>query len=219
MKMNICIVGWFWTPEFLNIVSRIQHKHPAFIVAHNEPSSPPPIPYCTIPNIGLEFGAYDFFIKKVWKGKSNVFFTHDDSIVSETKLKVFDRISAIKHDCTYLFRDMSEEEANGGKHGRAIFCSKKFLDYIIEDNNGFWHDEENKGFSGAKGQPHMFRKDGSRINFNVGIHTFHKYLGKVRDRKIGLDVVNRVYFPDYECGRRGTWRHKEREWERYGDKK
>jgi hypothetical protein len=201
-NLNICIVGWFWNEDFLNLVSRVQHKYPAVVIAHREPIFPPPIPYIMRENVGLEFGAYNYYLEEIWDGKSNVLFTHDDTRITKAgarKERIFLRIAAIKHDCAYLFRDLCEDEANGGKHGRAIFCSSRFLKYL-KNNGSIWYDKENFGYSGA---------------INVGVHTFHSNLGKIR-RKTKLDVVNRVYFPDYECGRRGVWRHKEREWAKYG---
>ena len=165
-----------------------------------------------------------------------MFFTHDDTVVGG---KVFDEIAKIRHDCAYVFRDEAEERSNGGKHGRAIFCSARFLKLILnyecnchqakdrEDRHhhegailkgtgphkGFWYDPENKGF--VSGRP-----DYGRRHYNEGIYHFHWILGRVRDGKCGnekgaYDVVNRVYFPEYNSGRRGDWRHVERERKRW----
>jgi hypothetical protein len=211
--MNICVVGWYWDKDFYSVVSGAKKKHSIIVVAHREPTIKKiPVSYVVIPNIGLEFGCYSHYLTDIWTG-GDTFFLHDDTRIAGSK--VFDKISETKFDCAYVFRDRFEEEANGGKHGRAIFCSDKFLEYL-KSNGGFWYDKENFGYTGHKGQKRPNRKDGSPINFNVGIHTFHKTLGKIRNKKIGLNVVNKIYFQEFEAGRRGTWRHKDREWERYG---
>lgn len=215
--MKICITGWYFEEEFLRQLHQIQHKYSVYLVCHREPPFYLDLPYQVIPNIGLEFGIYNFYLETLWDGESDILFAHDDTVITGGDCHyVFDRIASIPHDCAYIFRDWAEEKANGGKHGRAIFCSVKFLKKLKEDGN-FWYDKENLGYIG-NGQPRPYREDGSPIDFNVGISTFHRYLGRVRDAKIGLDVVNRVVFSEFEAGRRGTWRHKEREIARYGNK-
>ena len=213
--MRICVVGWYFDPKFIQVLQRIQHIHSVYIVCHKQPDFYFDIPYYTIPNVGLEFGCYDWYLRTIWDGVSNVLFTHDDTKISGT-LDVFKEIAllGLSYDCTYIFRDLSEEKANGGKHGRAIFCSAKFLRHLLL-KDGFWYDKENLGYIGH-GQPRPTRNNGKPMDYNTGIYTFHRMLGKVRDLKVGLNVVNRVYFPEYECARRGTWRHKEREIARYG---
>ena len=241
--MKICVAGWYFEPMFYMALSMVRDKYESFIVAHK------PIPDyfirywglkgLEIPNIGLEFGCYDWYLKVRWDGKSNVLFTHDDTLVRD--VEVFDEIAKIPHDCAYIFRDYAEEMANGGKHGRAIFMSARFLKFtknyecnchqakgFIDEHHhkgqwlegtgkhkGFWYDPQNRGH--VAGKPPL----GVR-HYNESIYHFHEYLGKIRDGKCGnspMDAVNRVYFPNYECGRRGEWKHKDREIKKYGDKK
>lgn len=211
--MNVCVAGWYWNDQFLSVLNEVSKKHFVYIVAHNEPKKAIYVTYKTIQNIGLEFGCYNYFLMNTWID-GNTLFVHDDTTVSGPE--VFDRISEISHDCAYIFRDRFEEEANGGKHGRAFFCSKRFMRYL-KDNGGFWYDKENFGYTGAKGQQRPVRRNGKPINFNEGINRFHKMLGIIRNNnELEFDVVNRVYSQDFEAGRRGTWRHKLREWTRYG---
>lgn len=235
--MNICVAGWYFFDQFYDALLCVRWKYPVFVVAHK------PVPerfrifrHKYIMNIGLEFGCYNYFLMNLWNGKSNVLFTHDDTMIGD--LAVFDKIAALPHDCAYIFRDYAEEAANGGKHGRAIFMSARFLEFTknyecdcieakgYEDKHhhigqflegqgkhkGFWFDSKNCGHVGGK-PPLGIR------HYNRSVEHTHSYLGLIRDGKCGnppMDVVNRVHFPEFECGRRGTWRHKEREIERYG---
>ncbi len=214
--MKICVVGWYFEPGFMVVLKQIDPVYPVTIISHRSDSNLNPVSnslkmFC-VKNVGLEFGAYNFYLMRVWDERSSVLFTHDDTRVSD--VGVFDRIAEIQHDCAYIFRDWAEEKANGGKHGRAIFCSARFLHHL-KTKGGLWYDADNFGYIGNS-QPRPNRPDGSPIDFNEGVNRFHRYLGRVRDAKLGLDVVNRVCFKEYQCGRRGTWKHKEREQARYG---
>ena len=196
--MKICIAGWYLEKQFLDSCYRVRNRYESFVVSHKKAHRKDfrGINYRIIPNIGLEFGCYDYYLKNIWDGKSDVFFTHDDTVVGG---KVFDEIAKIRHDCAYVFRDEAEERSNGGKHGRAIFCSARFLKLILnyecnchqakdrEDRHhhegailkgtgphkGFWYDPENKGF--VSGRP-----DYGRRHYNEGIYHFHWILGRVR---------------------------------------
>lgn len=211
--MKICIVGWYFDKEFISLLHRVNVNYPVFIVCHRPPEFYFDLPFVEVDNVGLEFGAYSWYLDNVWDRTGSVFFCHDDTKIGSAE--TFDSIAQITHDCAYVFRDEAEERANGGKHGRAIYCSAAFLTKLSEDG-GFWYDEENLGYNGS-GQPRPIRADGSLMDFNAGIFTFHRYLGRVRDAKLGLDVVNRVFVNSFEAGRRGTWRHKGREHARYGN--
>lgn len=211
--MKTCVVGWYYLIGFMDSLREINNRYPVWIISHKSQMELSPynwrgLKIMSIENIGLEFGAYAFYLTNIWDGKDSVLFTHDDTRVEN--IGVFDRIADIPHDCAYIFRDMAEEKANGGKHGRAIFCSAKFLHQLRADG-GFWYDKKNRGYNGA-GQVRPVPD----MDFNAGINHFHQYLGRVRDSKIGLDVVNRICFEGYECGRRGTWNHEKREKARYG---
>ena len=226
--MKICVVGWFLGEDFYAALKRVQY--PTIIISHNDDEEKVKslnLPYRMLENIGLEFGAYDYYLKNVWDGESDVLFTHDDTQVSDDS--VFDRIAALggQLDQAYLFKNKNEEVNNGGKHGRAIFMSAKLLSFMLNyecdckeakdyfDNHnpkdvlkgcglhtGFWFDSNNYGH--ASGKP----PKGVR-HYNEMIYHFHKYMGWVRDKKLGnepMNVVNRVYFPEYDCARRGKFR-------------
>jgi hypothetical protein len=244
--MEICVAGWYFKDNFIEVLNKVYPKYKITIVSHLDSDSDfyyiNRIPVLPIPNIGLEFGIYDYYLKKIWDGKSRVLFIHDDTEVEDPN--VFDAIAGLRHDCAYLFRDMAEEKANGGKHGRAIVCSPRFLDFVrnftcdcmwlperddphnrgqrlpkLEPHKGFWFDPYNKGHVSGK-PPFGIR------HYNEGIYHFHWFLGRIRDQRCGpqqgwpnpkikMDVVNRVMIGGLLAGRRGCWKHVDREKRRY----
>lgn len=250
--MEICIAGWYFDKKFLGVMDFINRetKHSVYIISHlpaNNNGDVGSLIVESIPNVGLEFGCYDYYLKNVWNGSNDVLFIHDDTNIKDPV--VFDSIADLGVDCAYIFRDSAEEKANGGKHGRAIFCSKRFLDFLIgfectchqstdrEDvhhnkgtilkgqgpHTGFWFDKDNTGH--VAGKPPV----GIR-HYNDAIHHFHWTLGRIRDQRCGpkqdwpnpkekMDVVNRVFFSDVVAARRGCYKHIEREQKRYGVEK
>jgi hypothetical protein len=248
--MQICVAGWYFDRGFLNSLSNVQDKFRTTIISHlpdayerYELNGARVIP---IPNVGLEFGCYDYYLKNAWNGRDDVLFMHDDMKIKDPS--VFSSISKLDIDCAYIFRNYAEEKANGGKHGRAIFCSARFLAFLIDftcvchqsedredvhhnkgtilkgqgPHTGFWFDKDNTGH--IMGKPPV----GIR-HYNDAIHHFHWVLGRVRDQRCGtkegwpnpkekMDVVNRIFFSDLVAARRGCYKHIEREQKRYGDK-
>lgn len=241
--MQICVVGWYGHKDLYALLELCEY--PVTVISHKKENDYLSLPTVNIPNIGLEFGCYDYFLNKVWVA-GDVLFMHDDMIVDD--LSVFDRIFELEHDCAYIFRDYAEHRANGGKHGRAIYCSHRFLKLIKEtvckchwceekkdvhhnpdgvlplindgSHQGFWFDPYNEGH--IAGKPPV----GIR-HYNSAIDHFHWTLGRIRDQRYGdkslwpnpkekMDVVNRVYFSDIIAGRRNCWKHIDREKQRYG---
>lgn len=231
--MNICIVGWYFYDDFYSVMRKVNKTHDVSIVSHkyefNKLQSYN-IPYITIDNIGLEFGAYDFYIKNCWDKESDVLFMHDD--IEITDIQVFDRIEKdMKEkniDQSYIFTDKEEEKNNGGKHGRSIYMSAKLLNFMLNykfkteesidhvDNHhnigtllkgtgeyyGIWYDPNNNGHT--TGKPPI----GVR-HYNEMIYTFHRTMGRIRDRRYGnekMNVVNRSFYPEIHCGKRGKFK-------------
>jgi hypothetical protein len=240
--MQICVVGFYGHQDLCALLGTV--PYPVTVISHNKENDYNGLPTINIPNTGLEFGAYDYYIKNVWTHGS-VLFMHDDMLIED--MTVFDKIFSLKHDAAYVFRDYAEHAANGGKHGRAIYCSGRFIDFIrnckcechwcwekedvhhnpltilpgiTSPHTGFWFDPNNEGH--VSGKPPV----GIR-HYNSAIEHFHWSLGRVRDQRCGdkslwpnpvekMDVVNRVYFSDMVAGRRNCWKHMDREYARYG---
>ena len=232
--MNICVCGWFLLPELMAQLKKVSEKHDVYIVSHSQNKALLDtfgINYCIIPNVGLEFGAYDHYLKNIWDGKSDVLFMHDDVKISD--ISFFDEISQTKYSQAYVFKSEHEAKCNQNMHGRGIFCSGKFLDLTMQyqcrqcgqandrfdthnpdtlllgcgPHRGFWHDIRNLGHS--KGKPPA----GIR-HFNDGIYHFETYVIRM-DGKIHLGVrifSGRSIINDkFDAGRRGEWLHRKRE--------
>jgi hypothetical protein len=231
--MDICIVGWYFYDSCYSIMREINKTHNVSIISHKfefDKLQSLGIPYVTIENIGLEFGAYDYYLKNIWDKESDVLFMHDD--VEITDIQVFDRIEkdmkSKNIDQSYIFTDIDEEKRNGGQHGRVIYMSAKLLNFMLNykfkteesidhvdthhnigtllkgtgEYSGFWYDPNNNGHT--TGKPPI----GVR-HYNEMIYTFHRTMGRIRDRRYGnekMNVVNRSYYPEIHSGRRGKFK-------------
>lgn len=229
--MKICVCGWYYYDEFYKSLGEIRDKYDVTIIAHNDNKDKLDtygIPYIIKENVGLEFGAYDYYLKNVWDRESSVLFIHDDAAIKD--LIAFDKVAELDSqgiDQAYIFKSEAEQVNNGGKHGRAIFISKKLLTFMVQyeckceqsvdhydshnpdtvllgtpPHTGFWFDHLNKGHSNGK-PPKGVR------HYNEMIYHFHRYLGRVRDKRFGneqMDVLHRVIIPEIDCARRGQFR-------------
>jgi len=185
--MNICLAGWYFHKSL--IVGLDNSRCPVFMVAHREPTNRIAIPYKVIPNTGLEFGCYDWYLKNEWKAGS-ILFMHDDAEITEGALS---EIAKLNRDQCYLFSSEQEAKANGYAHGRAMFCSEKFLSRLKEDG-GFWFDEGNHG--------NIAPTTADSPNYhNIGIQTFRAYLNSLPQDI--FKVSKFAVVPGLRCAYRG----------------
>ena len=177
--MNICVAGWYYSKDFLDMVNG-----KCFVVGHK----PNPAADVMIPNVGLEFGCYDWYLKNKWQS-GDVLFIHDDNEITENAL---DLIASLDRDQVFLFTSQQEAMANGMAHGRAFFCSEKFLKRLKEDG-GFWFDEGNHG--------DIEPTSANKPNYhNSAIQIFRQYLMSLPKEY----TVNRMAIvPGLKCGYRG----------------
>jgi hypothetical protein len=146
-----------------------------------------------IPNVGLEFGCYDYFLKDRDIGwySGPVLFIHDDTEITEAAL---DAISRMTVDQAFLFSSAADAEANGKAHGRAMFCSEKFLTRLKSDG-GFWYDERP-----CDGKPIPATTATEPDWHNAAIQVFRAYVESLPDEF----TVNRVAIvPGLKTGYRG----------------
>lgn len=183
--MKICVAGWYFNDHLLKTLD--ESGFDAFLVAHRPFKGE--FPHAVIPNVGLEFGCYDWYVKNKWKD-GPVLFIHDDNEITPQALKLVAAIRDI--DQCYLFTNQQEAEANGFCHGRAMFCSERFLKRILEDG-GFWYDEGNHG--------DVAPTTADSPNYhNAGIQMFRAYLNSVgRELKVSRLAV----LPGLKNGYRG----------------
>uniref|UniRef100_A0A6H1Z963 Glycosyltransferase n=1 Tax=viral metagenome TaxID=1070528 RepID=A0A6H1Z963_9ZZZZ len=212
--MNICILGWYYDLDFMRVLEAIHPKYPVHIVGHR-PNAVSPLPTTVIENVGLEFGGYDYYLKNLWDGINPVFFTHDDTLV--TDMVVFDKIAKIDKDFSFIFYNNRESLSCMGAHGRAFYCSPRFLEHIkshpckcdMEPKNhtGFYFDPANKGKVTVDGETIMDYTaicDGD--SYNKGIKHLYFQLHTLKGNnylmdkpwKFGEDIL-----PDYQYGYRG----------------
>lgn len=220
--MKICICGWYFKTDndILSALQTLAQKYSIFIVSHRtdleskaklEASG---LPFTMIPNVGLEWGAYDYYLKSVWDGESPVLYMHDDVKIND--FSEFDRIAALETECdqAYIFCDEREDRENQHRHGRMIFISKtamrqmlnticecqKAYDFIDITHNhgkvisgsgphtGFWYDAYN--FGHTRGKPPL-------------IYTIHHEFSQVDDPKTIWHYNEGIYHFDRQMGNLG----------------
>lgn len=128
--MKICVCGWYYEPRLMDVLREVNSRYPVTIIAHKPPEkSVVGLQVVETANVGLEFGAYDHYLKQYWDGENSVLFMHDD--VDIVDASAFDNLAAIAHDQAFVFRDEADGKANQNFHGRMFFCSEKFLKAIL----------------------------------------------------------------------------------------
>jgi len=198
--LGICVCGWYLKEydEFYMMLHKLHHKEniPVYIVSNkNDPFlNDMDLPYSLRDNTGLEFGAYDYYLKNIWDEKSDVLFMHDDIVIHPFIRKfeilpperIFDHFKNMDIDHAYIFNSRAGDVENDGKHGRMFYMSAKILRHIKEDG-GFYYDDGNNGGTMTK-------------HYNVGIEMFDKKLSLVQNQ---FDVKNKFYIRALELIKRG----------------
>ena len=165
MRIKICVVGWYYLEKIYEQLSR--SKFDIHIVAHcyNKILDKLKLKYTLIENIGLEYGAYDWYIKNIWSSKNqdDVFFMHDDIEILDFDNFIYSNYCKIKK------REISYEifGKKGNMGQRFFYMSFKMIRIIKKENNGIWYDKENFGYNSRHSLPqHWYpgrHNDGARI--------------------------------------------------------
>jgi hypothetical protein len=189
--MNICVAGWYFNRALMDALIKFQQSMPVDIVAHRpEPvwdhGIIMPIVCHQIPNKGLEFGCYNYYLEFVWPEEGNTLFIHDDNEITQ---EAFDVIAGMTVDQAFLFGSEEEIKSNGGAHGRAILCSERFLKQLKSDG-GFWYDESQNGTQPTTKGPDYH---------NNAIQVFRAYCIWQEDMVTNKAIV----VPGLKCGYRG----------------
>jgi hypothetical protein len=199
--MNICVCGWYGREfdDFYMTLYKAHKKCPVTVVAKKEDPywEEMALPYVVMDNVGLEFGAYDYYLRNIWQGGSTLF-THDDvkllPIIRDFKTapmeNIFEKFAEIPYDQAYIFTNRAEDVFGHGIHGRVIFMSDKLLNHIKPE--GIWHDQHNQGITDHSQ---------SKYNYNAGISKFDEMM--VEAGKQGFTTKVKVYAPAYWSGYRG----------------
>lgn len=206
--LSVCVCGWYLA-EFDGLYRALFKAHafrgiPVHVVA-NKPAvylDVAGLPYSLRPNAGLEFGAYDHYLKHIWDGESDVVFMHDD-----VDLLPFVKDGAVRppeeswdvfvdpgYDQAYVFRDRAEDVVNDGKHGRMLFMSARLLEFFRE-KGGIPFDEANEGYTSGK------RPEGVKP-YNYAVMHYDFLLDEAKGR--GMSVRQPVYLPRFAASHRGV---------------
>jgi hypothetical protein len=220
--MKICVVGWHYNKQFYEVLKEISTKYEVFVVAHRDNDILHAFDHHIRENTGLEFGAYDWYLKNKWDKQSSVFFIHDDTEALPVAFDYVANLDLCNVDQAYINFDE-------GGHGRAIFISAALLTYLlnttcngcqycresrdrynpattlsaITPHNGFLYDPNNTGHTTGTPPPTV-------RHFNFAIHWFHKTMCNLRtvDRLDGKrdkwSVVNRLVVPEFDLYKRGN---------------
>ncbi|MBW2621273.1 MAG: hypothetical protein JRD68_00075 [Deltaproteobacteria bacterium] len=208
--MQICVCGWYFRPDFYALMREVNKKYSVTVINHQDTPLKweYKLSWHLCPNIGLEWGAYDFFLKTAWDGESAVLFLHDDirfrPVIKNYELIepiiIFDTIEQFEFDQVYFFGSLEEATKNYGIHGRAFKCSAVFLKSLLEQNNGFWYDENNDGH--IQGTTPNYCE-----HYNKADYKFADFIKELKCRSNGLlDAGHYVILPALDCAVRGRFR-------------
>jgi hypothetical protein len=164
MLFNICIAGWYF---------RDTNLKNAVVVAHRQGETKHEMHL--IPNIGLEWHCYNFYLQNIWKS-GDVLFSHDDNWIESIN-------PDYETDTTYIFRDRADElNSMGrhpyGRHGRLIYVKEHIAEKLKRE--GIWFDRTNAG--STKG-----------ASCNDGILAFDKQVNRLGSVGVAYEDVNLGY--------------------------
>jgi len=206
--MKICVCGWYFNEKFYASLWRVNHKYPVFIMAHkdHEMLKICDLPYMVIENKGLEWGAYNHYIKNIWDEKDSVLFMHDDMDllpfvknyeITPSEL-VFNFLSEISSDQAYIFQNRREDVLNYGRHGRMIFMSERLL-FLLKKDKDLPFDHNNNGYVGEGEKP-------ENVKFhNFGIMAIDEKFKEIQEQRPGWKLQQKLYFPSIDMGYRGKF--------------
>ena len=173
---KICVVGWHYFKELYKFLS-VYYLDDVHIVAHryNKILDKYKLNYTVIENIGLEFHAYDWYIKNIWDKKSNILFMHDDIKILKIKdfiIRNYNKIKKRKLGQAYI----SVKKVRGG--GRCFYMSKRFIQLMKKEYDGIWYDKENTGYVSRKTQPEEWHPR----RYNDGACKFEEMVAKLGEK-------------------------------------
>jgi hypothetical protein len=196
-RMQICVCGWYYTPELYQSLLSVCRRFDLVVVAHR-PGETLGLPSIVRENTGLDWGAFSHFLRQAWEGEADVLFLHDDTAVHGD---FWDDVLAIEHDQAFIFRDESEYEA-AYSHGRAHFASARFL-RLVQTAGGIWFDEGNRGFIAA-GPSWSENPPPGCMDHNAGIRAYTEQAKSIGMAHPNLSVNQPVYSTNISLGRRGA---------------
>ncbi len=193
-KPKICVVGWYFFENFYKELKKSELD--IFVVAHQTGDALKGLKHRVNPNVGLEYGAYNYYINNIWDGKSDVFFMHDDMEAVE-----FDDL------ILSLYKEFKRKKAGqgyvaSGPHSgvgeRFFYMSSKFIKIVKKEHNGMWYDEENLGYVNKHSMPKHWKPN----RYNDGGPKFTEMVKDI-ERRYGFIVFYNLMEERLSLYRRG----------------
>jgi len=144
-KNKICVVGWYFLNNFYRKMEKNLFDTHIIAHRHHEILNSKKFKYDLIKNIGLEFGAYNYYIRNVWDKKSNVLFMHDDVVIKTTK-----GLNDIFEGCKKIDYVSVRNNLKFSGGGRCFYLSNKMISLLLKDFGGIWFDVYDRGYIWGK---------------------------------------------------------------------
>ncbi|HMK59923.1 MAG TPA: hypothetical protein VK452_02115 [Dissulfurispiraceae bacterium] len=197
--MKICVCGWYFYEDFYMVLKSVYPAFDIMIIA-NKPGDTLGLPYILRENIGLEWGAYSYYLDNCWDGTSSVLFMHDDTKVDSD---FFTRIQRNTFDQAFIFKTEFDYQQSYS-HGRAFYASAPFLQ-LCRENGGIYYDKGNKGFI-APGYSWSTTPPEGCKDHNVAIREFTQFCKGIAAEYPDLTVNKQIYDSTISLGIRGKFR-------------
>jgi hypothetical protein len=195
-QTQVCVCGWYYRPDFYEALRSVSDRVDITVVA-NRGGDTRGLRTLERENIGLEWGAFCYFLIRAWNAIANVVFLHDDTYVTD---RFWGDVERIAYDQAFIFRDVSEYES-AYSHGRAHFASARFL-ALVRASGGIWFDPGNRGFIAA-GHSWSEAPPPGCLDHNAGIRAYTELVKRIGVENPTLSVNREVYSESVYLGRRG----------------
>jgi hypothetical protein len=197
-KMQISICGWYFYKDFYATLNSIRTSFDIVIIA-NKPGDTSGLPYILRENIGLEWGAYAYFLDNCWDGNSSVLFMHDDT---KADPDFFLSILETTIDQAFIFKNEFEYRRSYS-HGRAFYASARFLK-LCRQYGGISYDKGNSGFIAPGYSWSVTPPQGSK-DHNYAVREFTKLVKQIAEEYPDMSVNKQIYAPNICLGTRGKF--------------
>lgn len=206
--MQICVCGWYYYTDLLYVLDEViaEGEHEVMIVAHRYNSCLKwhNIYFYVKDNIGVEYGAYNYFIHNFWDKESKVLFMHDDVVINPImkdykmlpRTTIFNSLANVDVDLGYIFQGRFDELENFGIHGRGIMMSPRFIQHLLDNHKGIWFDKDNDGHISGPTPDHCY-------HFNEADYRLRGVWRNLQEEGTDMKVGVPIYAPSFSADIRG----------------
>jgi len=145
--IEICVVGWYFSSNIYKQFKKSPFRFHIVAHRHNDILDNLDFKYSVIKNIGLEYGAYDWYIKNAWDKKSDILFIHDD-IELRNFTKTFSNVFKKIRDNNISFSHILgiKDIKRNSNCNRCVFLSSKIVKLLLKKYGGIQYDLYNRGY-------------------------------------------------------------------------